>query len=168
MRLAQEEHTDTGLTDTAADGVRQLFVEDCFLERKFCALGAAGFFQLGQQSLFVYADTHRGQLQGDVQNRIVNEDVGVQCPVIVVGCTAVVGLAVFELIADLHDADSALCFGDEIFTLLGRVVREHVCKLLGGDEENLTGQNLFDVIILDRHVHFRFAQRLVNVADGCF
>ena len=41
VRLAQEEHTDTGLTDTAADGVRQLFVEDCFLERKFCALGTA-------------------------------------------------------------------------------------------------------------------------------
>ena len=77
VRLAQEEHTDTGLTDTAADGVRQLFLEDCFLERQLCALGAAGFFQLGQQCLFVHADTHRGQLQGDVQNRIVNKDVGV-------------------------------------------------------------------------------------------
>ena len=91
-----------------------------------------------------------------------------QGPVIIVRSASVVTLAGFQHIADLHDADSALCFGDEIFTLLGRVVREHVCKLLGGDEENLTGQNLFDVIILDRHVHFRFAQRLVNVADGCF
>ena len=32
--FAQEEHTDTGLSDAAADGVWKFFVDDCFLERK--------------------------------------------------------------------------------------------------------------------------------------
>ena len=38
VRLAQEEHTDTGLTDTAADGVGKLLFQNGFLERKLCAL----------------------------------------------------------------------------------------------------------------------------------
>ena len=34
MCFAQEEHTDTGLSDAAADGVWKFFVDDRFLERK--------------------------------------------------------------------------------------------------------------------------------------
>ena len=32
MSLAQEEHTDTGLTDTAADGVWKFFIQNGLLE----------------------------------------------------------------------------------------------------------------------------------------
>ncbi len=45
--FAQEEHADPGLADAAADGVGQLFLEDCFLERKLCALRGSRLFPAG-------------------------------------------------------------------------------------------------------------------------
>ena len=38
MCLAKEEHTDTGLSDTAADGVWKLLVQDGFLEWKLSSV----------------------------------------------------------------------------------------------------------------------------------
>ena len=38
VSLAQEEHTDTGLSDTAADGVWKLLVQDGFLEWKLSSV----------------------------------------------------------------------------------------------------------------------------------
>lgn len=43
MCLSEEEHTDSGLTDTAADGERKLFLQNGFLERQLRTLRAAGF-----------------------------------------------------------------------------------------------------------------------------
>ena len=45
MRFAQEEHTDPGLADTAADGVGKLFIKDRFLEREFGTVRTPCFFQ---------------------------------------------------------------------------------------------------------------------------
>ena len=41
VSLAQEEHTDTGLSDTSTNGIRQFFLVYGFLERQFQALPAA-------------------------------------------------------------------------------------------------------------------------------
>ena len=41
VRFAQEEHTDTGLSDAAANSVWKFFVDDCFLERKIFSLFTA-------------------------------------------------------------------------------------------------------------------------------
>ena len=46
VRLAQEEHTDTGLTDTAADGVWKFFIQNGLLERELSAVVTAGFCKL--------------------------------------------------------------------------------------------------------------------------
>ena len=46
VSLAQEEHTDTGLSDTAADGVWKLLVQDGFLEWKLSSVIASGFCKL--------------------------------------------------------------------------------------------------------------------------
>ena len=75
VRLAQEKHTDTGLTDTAADGVRKLAVDDRLLERKLRAVFTACLFKLGQQGFFVHADSHGRKLKGNVKYRIVYKNV---------------------------------------------------------------------------------------------
>ena len=77
-------------------------------------------------------------------------------------------LAVFHHIADLHDADGAFGFGDEVFPLLRRVVRKHFIKLPGGDKEDFFREDFLNIVVLDRHVHFRFAEGLVYVADRGF
>ena len=40
----QEEHTDSGLADAAADGLRQFAVKECLLEWQLSPLFAACFF----------------------------------------------------------------------------------------------------------------------------
>src|SRR5699024_3064272 len=49
VRFSQIIHTDTGLSDTASDGVGQFFVEQGFLERQFCALLASCGLQLASE-----------------------------------------------------------------------------------------------------------------------
>lgn len=66
-----------------------------------------------------------------------------------------------ELIADLHQADSALFLCDDVFTLLRSFVRIEVLKLLCGDKENILWKDFLDKIILDGHVGLGLAQCLV-------
>ena len=77
-------------------------------------------------------------------------------------------LAGLQHVADLHDADSALCFGNVVFPLLRAVVREHVFQLLGGDEEDIVRKDLFYVIVLDGHVFFGFPKHLIYGAHHIF
>ena len=46
VSFSQIEHTDAGHSDSASDRIRELAVQDCFLEREFSALFAACFFEL--------------------------------------------------------------------------------------------------------------------------
>ena len=46
MGAAEDQHAQTGLSDTAADGERKLPVEQLFVEIQFPAVVAAGFSQL--------------------------------------------------------------------------------------------------------------------------
>ena len=66
-----------------------------------------------------------------------------------------------KLIADLHQADSALFLCDDVFTLLRSFVRIEVLKLLCGDKENILWKDFLDKIILDGHVGLGLAQCLV-------
>ena len=75
--FSQEEHTDSGLTDTAADGVGQLAIQNGLVERQFGTFGTACFFQLFLHCLFIYTDSHTGKLQGNVQNRVIYDDIGI-------------------------------------------------------------------------------------------
>ena len=116
---------------------------------------------MAQQCLLIHPDAHAGQLQGDVQDRVVDDDVRIQGPVVIVRRTSVMGLAVPQGPANLHDADRALGLGYVVLPLLGRIVREHLLQLACGDEEDVVGKNLFYIIIVDGHVLLRLAQHLV-------
>jgi hypothetical protein len=93
MCLSKEEHTDSGLSNAASDGVRKLLVKNSLLERKLCALGAACLLKLALKGILINTDTHAGELKSDVQNRIVYDDVSVELPVIIVRGAAVVLVA---------------------------------------------------------------------------
>ena len=54
MSFAKEEHTDTGLTNSSADGIRKCSIDDGFLEWQILAFRTAGFVKLGNQRSFVY------------------------------------------------------------------------------------------------------------------
>ena len=75
MRLAQVEHTDTGLADTAADCERKIVFQNRLLERKLCTLLTAGELQLTPQRIRIDTDAHGGELQRDVQYRIIDNDI---------------------------------------------------------------------------------------------
>lgn len=53
MSFAKEEHTDTGLTNSSADGIRKCSIDDGFLEWQILAFRTAGFVKLGNQCSFV-------------------------------------------------------------------------------------------------------------------
>ena len=50
MCFPQEEHTDTGLTDTAADCIRKLSLQNCFLEWQLRAFLTSRLYQLLRES----------------------------------------------------------------------------------------------------------------------
>ena len=77
MCFAKEEHTDTGLSDTAADGIRQLLIQNRFLEGKLSPVVTSCLCQLFIQSIFIHADTHGRKLKGNVKYRIVYQDIAV-------------------------------------------------------------------------------------------
>ena len=67
MGLSEEEHADTGLTDTAADGEGERLVQNGLLEGEVRSLGAARLDKLLAERLCVDADAHGGELQRDVE-----------------------------------------------------------------------------------------------------
>ena len=77
MGFSEIKHADTGLTDTAADGVGQFFLQNCFLERKLRPCFASGELQLLFKSLFVHTDSHGGQFQCVAEDRIPDDDIAV-------------------------------------------------------------------------------------------
>ena len=50
------------------------------------------------------------------------------------------GLAAGQLIADLHQEDTAVLLGDQVLPLLGGLIRVLILQLLGGDEEDVLRQ----------------------------
>ena len=164
MGLSQEEHADAGLADAAADGVWHFPLNHCLMEREIRPLHASGRFQLAKQRLLIHPDAHAGQLQSNVQDGVVDNDIRVQLPVVIVRGPPVMRFAVPQRAADLHHAYGALGLGYVIFPLPGRIVREHFLQLAGGDEEDVVGKNFFNIVIVDGHVLLCFAQHLIYSA----
>ena len=75
--FSEEEHTDTGLADAAADSIWKFFVKDCFLERKFASVISSCDGKLSVKRILVNANTHGRKLQSNVENRIINKDIAV-------------------------------------------------------------------------------------------
>ena len=68
------------------------------------------------------------------------EDIAVQRPIVIVGGTAVVGLAALELAADLHDADGAVLLGIGVFALFRGEVWVYIFQLLGRDKRHFAAK----------------------------
>ena len=168
MSLPQIKHTDTGLSDTATDRKRQFIIQNSPLEIHFRTFLTATNLQLVLQSSCIHTDTHGRKLQSDIQNRIINDDITVQLPVIIVRCTTVVWFAGCQHLTDLHDEYGTFFLYNLIFTILGRKTRIHIFKFLGSDKENILRKNLFDIIILNCHVFFSLLQCRINGADNIF
>ena len=93
--------------------------------------------QLPVQGFRVHADTHGGDFQRPVQDRVPEEDVAVQAPVVIVRGAAVVGLAGAQRPANLHDAGSGVLPNIGVFPLGWGQVRVHVLQLLSRDKADL-------------------------------
>ena len=57
MRFPQIEHTEAALSDTSADTLRQLSIQQTLVEEQLLAVLRSGQLQLVQQCLFIHADT---------------------------------------------------------------------------------------------------------------
>ncbi len=73
---------------------------------------------------------------------------------------------VLKLVADFHNADSALCLCDIVFALLWRIVGENLRKLFRRDKIDVIRKDFLDVIILDCHKFLGVFQALVYVSYG--
>ncbi len=134
MTSAQEQHTEPGLPDAAANGLGKLAVQEHLMEGKLPAVLAAGGGQLAVQGGSVHADTHGGDLKRFPEDGIPHQDVAVQLPIVIVRRASVVALAGLQGLADLHQKDGAVSAADFAFPFRGGQVREPVLQLLGGDE----------------------------------
>ena len=63
MAFMQQHHTETALPYSTADAQRQSVVQQLLMEVELLALLLALYLQLTQQTLLVYADTHRRELK---------------------------------------------------------------------------------------------------------
>ena len=92
------------------------------------------------------------------------QDVAVQLPVVVVRRPAVVGLAAFQLVADLHEEHAAVLAADQILALLGRFVRISVLQFLGSDKVNVLGQVLGCLWVFVPHLVLHVLDDLEDLA----
>ena len=77
MAAAHHQHTQTALADTAADGQRQLIVQEHLVEGEVTAIIAAGFIQLTVQGLCDDTDAHGGKHQRPAKYFIPEENIAV-------------------------------------------------------------------------------------------
>ena len=82
VRLVEQHHTETALTDTTTDTQWQLVVQELLVEIELLSIFLAFQLQLAKQALLINTDTHGRKLQSDIQNRIINDDITVQLPVL--------------------------------------------------------------------------------------
>ena len=122
--------------------------------------------KLGSQRLLVYTDTHRGYLKATLKGLVPEEQVTVEVPVVVVGCSAVVAFTARKLAADLLDEHSAVLTADQILTLLGGLVRESVLQLLGRHKDHILVHRVVEHRITQAHLALGVDDRLDDGLDG--
>ena len=146
--FAQQEHTQTALTDAAAHAQGQSAVQDALVEGEGQAVFAVQLRALAAHGGLVHADAHAGQLHGLLEGLVPEHQVAVQGPVVVVRGAAVVGLAAFQFAADADDDGGGMLFDEGVLSLLAGESGVEVLQLLGGDEGHVPVQ-----IQLDLGVH---------------
>ena len=140
MRLAQQQHAQAGLADAAAHRQGKLAFQQHLVERQLAAVIAARQRQLTIQRFRADADAHGGDFQRAVQNRVVEQDIAVHVPIVVIRRAAVVRLSGAQLAADALNEHRAVLLGERIFALLGREIGVQILELLRGDEGDAAAQ----------------------------
>lgn len=135
MRLVEQHHTETALTDTTTDTQWQLVVQELLVEIELLSIFLAFQLQLAKQALLVNTDTHRAQLEASAQNRIPDQDITIQsllailgygAPVVIVRSTSIMLLSIAQLSADTLYKYGTIFLADSILALLRSLVRIHV------------------------------------------
>ena len=168
MTFAEKEHAEPRLTYAAAYRERELVFHESFVEREGKPLGLSFQLELSDERFFVHAYAHGRDLESPVQHGVIQHDVAVERPVVVVGSSAVVLFAAFQSAAYLHKEHRA-AFSDERGLSFGRgQVGIHILELLGGHESDLVGERsrLFAEVSL-KCVHALF-ECFVYLFDGRF
>ena len=166
MRLSQEEHTQAGLTDTAAHGLGQFTGKQLFVKKEFRPLGASAVVELFPHGIGTYPDSHGRKLQGLAKHGVPHKKVSVETPfaisgfrdpVIIVGCTSVVEIAVRQGIADTENKHRAEFRVASDSALSGKV-RIPVIEFFRVDKGYLVRQDGFNrgvVVVYENSVRLR-------------
>ena len=165
MGFPEEVNAHAALADTAADGLGQFAGKKGFLEGQLSPLLAAADLQLFPEGVRIHADTHGGDLQGDIEQGIVKQDVAVQAPVVIVRGAAVMGLAAAQRAADLHEEYGAVFLCGDVFAFFGGLVRILILQLLGGNEGDGVRQFGLDMGIVCADKTFSLAEGQVDPVD---
>ena len=135
----------------------------------------AGQAELSFERLGRHPNPHRRNLVGRLQHGVPEDNIAVEPlearivgrgPVVVVGRTTVVRLAVRELTPDTDNKDRPILLRHTVLTLLGGQGRVFPGQLFGVEEGNLLGQNRRNVRIAFVGVGLDFAQDTVYRADN--
>ena len=68
----------------AADGVGEFLCDHRLLKWQLRPLHTLFFLQLMEQGGSIHPDPHGGELQPDIENRVVDEEIAVQGPIVIV------------------------------------------------------------------------------------
>ena len=138
------------------------------MERKLASVVTACYLQLSVERLLVDAYSHRGNLYSAVECIVVEHNIAVERPVVVVGRSAIVGLARAKRSAYLHNNCSPVFARKGVFTLLARHIGVHLFKLECGNRLHITAKAcLYFGEFLTEH-HPRIAYRVYYTAKTWF
>lgn len=97
MCLMEKEHAETGLSDTATDGLRELSIQQSLMPVEILSLFRITDLKLLKKGGSVYSDTHAGKLKVLPSYLIPDDDISVKAmvaidswsrPVVIVWSTA--------------------------------------------------------------------------------
>jgi hypothetical protein len=153
VSFAQEKHQSAGLADAAANGERQIVVDDALVIRELEIVEEVRNLKLAAERLGVDADAHRTEFVAALRNVVPDQDVAVQSvsiaeglfagvgdPVVVIGGAILVRESVFERPADANDKDGGILLQDDGLTAFARKIGIHGEQFFGVKESEFLGQ----------------------------
>ena len=135
MCLMEKEHAETGLSDTATDGLRELSIQQSLMPVEILSLFRITDLKLLKKGGSVYSDTHAGKLKVLPSYLIPDDDISVKAmvaidswsrPVVIVWSTARVRRI---SITDSNKENSTLFLCQLIFPFLRTLIRPHGLRL---------------------------------------
>ena len=90
------------------------------MERQGESVLASGKRELANEALLVHADTHRGYLERAVKHLVVEEDISVKLPIVIVRGALIVRLSDRELSSETYNKRGIMRLNVLVFALLCR------------------------------------------------